>query len=334
MKNLTISIAAYNVENYLDNLMESIIRSDVMDLLEILIINDGSRDKTPEIAKRYQNEYPDSIRLIDKTNGGHGSTINKGIEEATGKYFRALDGDDWINDKHLANLVRNLNEIDADIILSNYCMCYEDGRNVISDEFSDLTNGKRYLFDEIWHPGFWMRYHTVIFRTDILKDNKIRLDENSFYVDVEFMLFPIPYVNTIYYIKDHIYCYRIGIEGQSVSDSSRMKNIGNSDMVGRHLIDYYNENKERLSVQKQRYFFDEISFHCKWHEESLFLFPLSKSRKKEFIGFEKYIEERAPEVYKQMEEESKVLAVLRRTGYSLYNLAVIYKKVRKRLQNN
>ena len=94
-KLLTISVAAYNVDNYLDQLMQSVIEADVMDALEVLIVNDGSKDGTAAKALSYQQQYPASVRLIDKENGGHGSTINCGIREAKGKYFRALDGDDW-----------------------------------------------------------------------------------------------------------------------------------------------------------------------------------------------------------------------------------------------
>lgn len=328
-KLLTISIAAYNVELYLDNLMRSVIDTNAMDALEVLIINDGSKDRTAEIAKGYQDRYPQSVRLIDKPNGGHGSTINRGILEATGKYFRALDGDDWICSEHLASLIRQLDIIDSDIILSDYKTYYENGKEELCEEFNELKDGQEYQFNEIWHPGFWMRYHTVIFRTDILKNNHIWLDENSFYVDVEFMLYPIPYVNTVYYSKDYIYCYRVGIEGQSVSDNGRMKNISHSDRVGRHLIDYYNENITRLSKQKQQYFIDEILLHAKWHEESLFLFPSSEGKKEELIDFEHYIKDHAPEVYQLMSDNSKVLTVLRKTAYLPYNLAVWYKSLRR-----
>ena len=95
-KLLTISVAAYNVEAYLDQLMASVIASGVLDAIEVLIVSDGSTDRTAEIARGYEAQYPASVRLIEKPNGGHGSTINRGIREAKGKFFRALDGDDWV----------------------------------------------------------------------------------------------------------------------------------------------------------------------------------------------------------------------------------------------
>ena len=328
-KQLTISVAAYNVEAYLDNLMRSIIKADIMDLLEILIINDGSKDQTSAIAKKYQDKYPQSVRLIDKPNGGHGSTINTGIQEASGKYFRALDGDDWIDSENLSKLAKKLNDIDSDIILSEYCMCYENGQRIIPNEFTELKDGEQYLFNNIWHPSFYMRYHTAIYRTSILKEHNISLDEHCFYVDTEFMLYPIPYINSIYFFKDYIYCYRIGYDGQSVSNQSRMKNISHSEKVAKHLIEYYNKHKKELSQEKNQYFIENIAFHCKWHEESIFCFPASKQKKDELFKFESYIHENAPEIYNKMGEKSKILRIMRKTKYSTYRLVSVYKKTKK-----
>ena len=75
-KTLSISIASYNVEEYLEECLESFVNSRVMDDLEILVIDDGSSDSSPEIAQRYVDKYPETYKLIKKENGGHGSTIN------------------------------------------------------------------------------------------------------------------------------------------------------------------------------------------------------------------------------------------------------------------
>ena len=96
-KILSITIPSYNVEKYIDKCVQSMLVDSILDDIEILIVNDGSKDSTPEIAKGYVEKYPQTVRLIDKENGGHGSTINAGIREATGKYFKVVDGDDWLN---------------------------------------------------------------------------------------------------------------------------------------------------------------------------------------------------------------------------------------------
>lgn len=323
-KLLTISVAAYNVEQYLDKLLRSVIDSGALDAIEVLIVNDGSKDDTARIAGEYQGKYPGSIRLIDKENGGHGSTINRGIAEAKGRYFRALDGDDWVHSDHLGKLIEKLPSIDADIILSDFCNCYEDGRREIQSEFPGLTDGSTYSFDETAGKVAWMRYHTVVYRTDILKRHHVRLDEHCFYVDREFMLYPIPYVNTVHYFKDYIYCYRLGLTDQSVSPESRMKHIDNGLTVANSIIAFLNKSGQGLSAPKTKYIVDGIVGHCIWHFNSLLLFPASRDNQNDIREFDLSIKRNAPAVYKAMSGRNKKLLFLRRTGYHGYRLVHWY----------
>lgn len=325
-KILSISVAAYNVEKYLDQLMQSVIASGAIDDLEVLIVNDGSKDGTADKAMEYQKKYPQSVRLIDKENGGHGSTINRGITEATGKYFRALDGDDWVHSEHLGKLVEKMKNIDADIILSNYCKCFEDGREELGHDFDNLQDNHEYSFAEISEKTEWMRYHTVIYKTSILKDHQIRLDEHCFYVDAEFMILPIPYVQTVYYSDEYIYCYRLGLTEQSVSPESRMKHVDNSLTVATRLIDFWKECKASLSDAHKKYIENGIVGHCRWHIDSLYMFPLSAGKKADLIRFEKYLKTNAPDLYQIIGQKSKVLTVLRLCGYCLYPIARKYRK--------
>lgn len=115
-KVLTITIPAYNVEKYMDEVLPTFLAESIMDKIEILIVNDGSKDKTSEIGKRYEAQYPGVIKLVDKENGGHGSTINKGIELATGKYFKVVDGDDWVDTDAFITYVTMLEKLDTDAV--------------------------------------------------------------------------------------------------------------------------------------------------------------------------------------------------------------------------
>ena len=324
-KILSISVAAYNVANYLDQLMQSVIASGVMDDLEVLVVNDGSKDETADKAFEYQNLYPQSVRLIDKENGGHGSTINRGIIEATGKYFRALDGDDWVHSEHLGKLVERMKNTDADIILSNYCKCFEDGREELGHDFDKLEDNHVYSFEDISEKVDWMRYHTVIYKTAILKEHQIHLDEHCFYVDAEFMILPIPYVKTVYYSEDYIYCYRLGLTEQSVSPESRMKHIDNSLTVATRLIDFWKEMKADLSESHKKYIERGIVGHCAWHIDSLYMFPLKSNKKKDLVKFESELKTKVPDLYQRIGQRSKVLSVLRLCRYSIYPIARKYR---------
>ena len=327
-KNLTISVAAYNVEAFLDPLMQSILDSGVLDQLEVLIVDDGSKDGTAEKAGIYQTQFPDSVRLISKENGGHGSAINRGIQEATGKYFRTLDGDDWLHPMHLQKLVEKLDDLDADLILSNYCECYSDGETVIIDDYPTLEKDRSYSFDELAETVEWMRHHTVIYRTALLQEHRIRLDEKCFYVDSEYALFPIPFVNTIYYVKDELYCYRLGRTEQSVSRESRMRLIADGERVSKSLLAYYEEVKPRLTESQKRYFVSGIADHCLFHFDSLMFFPANRANKKRILAFEELVKKTDPEVYEKMANlspPSRTLRFLRATHYAGYGIMCWYR---------
>ena len=333
-KTLTISVAAYNVAQYLDQLMQSVIDSGVLEKIEVLIINDGSQDETADKALVYQQRYPDSVRLISKENGGHGSTINRGIREAKGAYFRTLDGDDWVHSEHLKGLVETAAGLDVDLILSDYRNCYADGREEIVCDFPKLEKGRTYSFDELQEKVEWMRYHAVVYRTALLQEHAITLDEKCFYVDSELMLFPIPYVDTVYYFKDPVYCYRLGLTEQSVSRESRQKHIADGKKVSDSLLKYYGEVKPRLSESKRAYFIEGVSGHCLFHFKSLMMFPPSRKQKQEILFFEKTVRESDGDVFLRMGqkgERSRMLLFLRRTHYAGYGLMCRYKRIAQKL---
>ena len=331
-KLLTISVAAYNVEKFLSKLMESVLGATNRELIEVLVVNDGSKDKTAEITEGYVKQYPGIVRLIDKENGGHGSTINKGIEEATGKYFRALDGDDWLNTMSLELLVKRLEHDDADLILTDYINCYEGGDDKI-DSFHELMDGADYSFDELVSKVKWMRYHTVIYKTQILKAHKIRLDEHCFYVDSEFMLLPIPYVDKITYYQVPLYCYRLGVEGQSVSPESRIRHKEDSYKVAQRLMKFYEELPAGLSEQKKKYITDGIAAHMLWHFKTLLMCKTSKEVHSELKAFDLDIKARTPEVYEAMttfKDSSTLIKMARGMNYLMYYPASILKRVKER----
>ncbi len=104
-KLLTISIAAYNVEGYIRNTLDSLIVPEILDKLEVFIVDDGGNDNTLQIAREYESKYPETFHAVHKENGGYGSTVNYSIAHATGKYFKLLDGDDWYLSRNLKRLI-------------------------------------------------------------------------------------------------------------------------------------------------------------------------------------------------------------------------------------
>ena len=335
-KTLTISVAAYNIEKTICKCIDSVLSSACKDDIEILIVDDGSSDKTADIARDYQKKYPDMIRLICKENGGHGSTINTGIKNAKGSYFRPLDGDDWLKKENIEKFVNRLKKDSSDIILCNYESHYGEGR-VKTTGYKKLKDNERYSFDEIVKYVDWMNYHSLTYKTDILKKNYIHLDEHCFYVDTELISFPVPFAENISYYDMELYCYRRDDESQSVSSSSRMKHINDSKKVAIRLLRFLRKNEKKLTAAKRRYLIGVIAGHCLWHFKGLMLFSPDKEKYRDLILFERYIKRVSPEVFDIMPVESsnrmqpdvKIVKYLRRFNYKPYYLYGVFSKVKQ-----
>ena len=115
-KVLSVSVAAYNVEKFIEQCLDSFIDPAILDRVEILVTDDGSKDRTPEIVSAYEKKYPGTFRLISQKNAGPGSTVNSGIKHATGKYFRMVDGDDWVNTAQMGAFLDILEKTNADMV--------------------------------------------------------------------------------------------------------------------------------------------------------------------------------------------------------------------------
>ena len=143
-KLLTIIIPAYNVSGYIDQCLQSlIVEPDNLKYLDIVAINDGSKDDTLEKMQRYEELYPSAIRVIDKENGGHGSGINRGILEAKGKYLKVLDSDDWVDTNGLTNLISFIRDSveDPDVIINPFEYVYQPEGRLERSDFPLLNNG-------------------------------------------------------------------------------------------------------------------------------------------------------------------------------------------------
>lgn len=326
-KVLTISIASYNVESCLSKAVDSIVNCRNLDNIEVLIVNDGSKDKTAEIGRDYENRYPESVRLIDKKNGGHGSTINSGIENASGKYYRSLDADDWVVTESLDRLVERLQQTDVDMVLCGYNECIGE-KTILMEDFKRLKDDTIYQLSDIVHSIKWMCYHSLVYKTKILQENKIAIDEKCFYVDNEYAIYPLPFINTVLYFSEPVYCYRIGVEEQSISPTSRMKHIRDSEIVSYHVLERINCLTDSVDTSLINYLYWNTSRICGWHFCSLLYFAPDNDKRRELESFDKEIFRTNKQIYDGMlsyfrETKSPYylpMKILRGTGYKLYNM--------------
>ena len=246
MKILTVVIPCYNSAAYMAKAIESAMVGN--EDVEILIVNDGSRDNTSIIADEYERKYPNIIRAIHKENGGHGDAVSTGLKHATGLYFKVLDSDDWFDKESLEKVLHILKNMvhkstALDILIANYV--YEN----VSINKSKSINYKGAMPENrifTWNELGYLKnsqnilMHSVIYRTEVLKNCKLELPKHTFYVDNIFVFKPLPYVNTMYYIDVDLYRYFIGREDQSVNEKIMIERIDQQIKVTKIMIDSYN----------------------------------------------------------------------------------------------
>jgi glycosyltransferase involved in cell wall biosynthesis len=252
MKILTVSIAAYNIQKYIEECLNSFISEELYETLEVLIINDGSTDKTAQIAQGYADKYPKIFKLINKENGGHGSTINTGIKLAAGKYFKPVDGDDWVDTKNLIYIIERLKETDADMVITDFYEYYSNSGEKRLSSLNRIQNETLLDFNKNFSNNFLV-YHNIIYNTLLLKKNNIYFTEKIFYEDTEFVLFPVPYVDTFYYIPLPLYYYRLERDEQSVSIESIIKHKKDLQQVILNSFVFYKKNRKKGNKRNKYY---------------------------------------------------------------------------------
>jgi glycosyltransferase involved in cell wall biosynthesis len=227
--------------------------------VEIIIVDDGSHDKTAQIADEYAKEYPSIVKVIHKENGGHGSGVNAGLENATGLYFKVVDSDDWVLDTAYRKILDTLTELTEsgdilDMMISNYVYEKEgEKRKKVIRYKHVLPENEVFTWNDVhrFHKGQYILMHSVIFRTKMLRECGLKLPEHTFYVDNLFVYEPLPYVKKMYYLDVNFYRYYIGRSDQSVNEKVMIGRIDQQLKVNRLMVDYFTSKKQALSSQKK-----------------------------------------------------------------------------------
>lgn len=321
-KILTVVVPTYNVEKYLKECLDSFVIPKWKQELEVLIIDDGSTDHCAEIAEKYERKIPEIFRVIHKENGGHGSTINRGLLEASGKYFKVVDGDDYVNRKSFVKLLEFLKETDSDLVTTNYYW-FADGTKRVKKEieapFSGVVYGQEYHFSEI-NADAYFKMHAVTFKTELLKEHMPKIDEHCYYVDMEFILFPIPYVQTVTCLDEYVYRYRVGLPTQSMNLKGMQKHEENFDRVLERLFTHYEQHKAQGTKRYYLSYMESILARMVSSRFKIFLsYPISKKEKEKMIQFDRALKRNYPDVYKRV--TNKAVWMLRYSSYCLYPAA-------------
>ena len=243
MKLLTVAIPCYNSESYMSHAIETLLTGG--EELEIIIVNDGSSDGTREIADEYAKKYPTIVRAIHQENGGHGEAVNTGLRNATGLYYKVVDSDDWVNEaalKRILKVIRHYHksEHEIDMFLSNYV--YErqlEGKQRVVNYKKVFPENRVFTWDSVgkFSQSQFILMHSVIFRTQLLRECGLQLPKHTFYVDNIFVYKPLPYVKKMVYLNEDFYRYFIGREDQSVNEKVMMGRMDQQLRVTRNMID-------------------------------------------------------------------------------------------------
>lgn len=317
-KLLSISIASYNIEPYIDNTLQSLIIDEEMQDVEVLIVNDGSKDNTLAKAREYEAKYPNIFKVIDKENGGYGTTVNRSVQEATGKYFKLLDGDDWVDQEGFRTLLEILRNNDVDLVLSRYWNVKEESfEKSISNppwtqyEEKGVMNAADVKVE--MRLGIWMS--TV--RTDILKKHMMQLPAHTLYTDQLFVTSFLPYVEKVYFSKVPVYCYRVGRDGQSVTKENRIKHVEEMLRVMDMIFQYYEECKD-LPQANPDFLLSRVRLFYYVGVKWLLLCPISIENYKKLLSYENRAKEKYPDLYNIVYKYSKKVRIIRNTKFLGY----------------
>lgn len=242
MKLLTFAIPCYNSEAYMEKCIESILPGG--EDVEILIVDDGSKDRTAEIADRYEREYPTICRAIHQENGGHGEAVNAGIRNATGLYFKVVDSDDWVDQEAYMQILNKLRELaggetQLDMLLANYVYEKEGAKHKKVMRQAGVPTDRLFTWSDVrhFHKGHYILMHSVIYRTKLLRECGLELPKHTFYVDNIYVYKPLPNVRTMYYMDVDFYRYFIGRDDQSVNEKVMISRIDQQIKVNKIMID-------------------------------------------------------------------------------------------------
>lgn len=253
---LTVLIPTYNTRDYLARSVESLLHDTINGKVQILIVNDGSTDDSLSIARHYESSYP-FVQVIDKPNGGYGSTLNAGIPQAQGRYFRILDSDDWYETDAFVQFVERLEHETADVVLTwGYLdkvyqqTCEPD--SLYSDD-SFIEYGRQYSFSDFDFHDKFFRMGYMTYRTEILHRVTESYSEKLFYVDTEFLYYPMAYAENFVFYDLSIYHYFLGRPGQSMSQEIRLRNASHLRQISEALLAFYQRESAGWSAEKMAY---------------------------------------------------------------------------------
>lgn len=336
-KILSIIIPSYNMQEYLHRSVKSLLDKEIIQEIEIIIVNDGSTDKTLEIAQSYQKQYPQSVLVINKKNGHYGSAVNAGINKASGKYLKVLDADDWFNTEEFVRFVKALHTIESvDVVFTRWCLNNVYAHTKIqSEEYINPLNQKldinKIKTDSRLSFFSFFSLYAITYRTQLLREINYKQSEGICYTDVEYIYYPLLSASTVTFLNYNVYQYFVGREGQSINPAILKKNIRHHYAIYKRMIEDYTEPQSEI----KRIF--QVTAFVKISESLYFSFLLSNSPKERkdlnLKELDKRIKSKSPLIYEEIGKlqyhKLPYISLWRKWGWNFHVVYLIINQLKK-----
>ena len=330
-KLLTLVIPTYNMERFLPECLNTLIVDDEhMRLLEVLIVIDGSTDRSAQIGQEYADTHPDTFRVIIKDNGNYGSCVNRGLDEAKGKYIKTLDADDKFQTDNLSRFLSELQDVDADMVISDY-IGWNMQTGQIDHHCYNLPTPDLFGIEQLkFEPNSPLMMHAVAYRTDLLRQMHYRQTEGIFYTDQEWTFMPVSRVNHIWYFPHTLYIYRVGREGQTVDIRVWVRHA-EQEIVGlKKMTDFYNGLRSDSSPALRSFMEYRLYFRIVAIYNHIFVRSFGEVEDVLVSDFDSHVANSLPQLYLPVERDVRyhglnVIGLWRRHPW-LYR---VYLRIRK-----
>ena len=247
MPEVSVIVPVYNVEKYIEQCLNSLVNQS-LENIEIIVVNDGTKDNSEEIIKKFIEKYPQKIVYLKKENGGLSDARNYGIPYAKGEYIAFLDSDDYVEKDIYKEMYELAKKENSDMVECDFLWEYPDKTR---EDIGQVYNGKKEMLEKV-RVVAWNK----LIRRSILEKTQIQFPKGLRYEDVEFTYKLIPYLNKVSFLKKPYIHYIQRENSISNVQNERTKEIFE---VLDNVINYYKENnfydeyKDELEYVYARY---------------------------------------------------------------------------------
>lgn len=311
-KILSIIIPTYNMERYLRYCLDSLLIQNNLEKIEVLVINDGSKDSSSEIAHSYESRFPAVFRVLDKENGNYGSCINRGLSIAVGKYVKVLDADDSFNTENFERFVTYLMAVDADLVLSDFVVVDEDRKEICHKTYGFPSCQPLNMSDVCVTESFKdMQMHAVTYRLENLLKMQYRQIEGISYTDQQWICMPMSMVKSVCYFDQPVYRYLVGRPGQTMDPSVTRKQMSHFIKCSIGMVESYKSCECNLEDFVDEYLKHRIVTQLK----SIYVTGLTELRPCETIKYlvplDKYLKSHATDIYQLIQKTNRRINYIR-----------------------